>query len=125
MVITQSRSHRQETGALYKDYRKKKLHEKGNRPILTKVGKTKQKTVRTKGGGLKQKLLTVDVANVLDKKTKKLFKAKILSVVETPANRNFVRRSIMTKGVVIETDKGKARITSRPGQEGAVNAVLI
>ena len=46
-------------------------------------------------------------------------------VVENPANRHFVRRNIMTKGTVIETEKGKARITSRPGQDGTINAVLI
>ncbi|MEK6848627.1 MAG: 30S ribosomal protein S8e, partial [Nanoarchaeota archaeon] len=42
-----------------------------------------------------------------------------------PANRHFIRRNIMTKGSVIDTELGKARITSRPGQDGVVNAVLI
>ena len=31
----------------------------------------------------------------------------------------------MTKGTIIETEKGKAKITSRPGQEGSINAVLV
>jgi small subunit ribosomal protein S8e len=55
----------------------------------------------------------------------RLIKAKILMVVGNPANRHFVRRNILTKGCIIETDKGKARVLSRPGQEGVVNAVLI
>jgi len=46
-------------------------------------------------------------------------------VLENPANRHFVRRNILTKGTIIETVKGKAKITGRPGQEGMVNAVLI
>ena len=46
-------------------------------------------------------------------------------VVDNPANRNFVKRNIMTKGTVVETDKGKVRITSRPGQEGSLNGVLV
>ncbi|MEK6949175.1 MAG: 30S ribosomal protein S8e, partial [Nanoarchaeota archaeon] len=49
----------------------------------------------------------------------------IKTISGNPANRHFVRRNIMTKGAIIETEKGKARITSRPGQDGAVNAVLI
>ena len=36
-----------------------------------------------------------------------------------------VRRNILTKGAIIETDAGKAKITNRPGQEGTVNAVLV
>ena len=57
--------------------------------------------------------------------TKKTVVADVKTVVDSPANRNFVRRSIMTKGAVIETSLGKARITSRPGQEGFLNAVLV
>jgi small subunit ribosomal protein S8e len=31
----------------------------------------------------------------------------------------------MTKGAIIETEMGKAKVTSRPGQDGVVNAVLL
>lgn len=31
----------------------------------------------------------------------------------------------MNKGAIIETKIGKARITSRPGQSGTINAILI
>ena len=46
-------------------------------------------------------------------------------MVENPSNVNYVRRNIVTKGAVIETSEGRARVTSRPGQTGQVNAVLI
>ena len=59
------------------------------------------------------------------RETGKYAKAKIISVVETPANRHFVRRNIMTKGCTIQTDKGRAVVTNRPGQEGTINAVLV
>jgi small subunit ribosomal protein S8e len=36
-----------------------------------------------------------------------------------------VRRNIVTKGAIIETDAGQARVVSRPGQDGQVNAVLL
>jgi small subunit ribosomal protein S8e len=35
------------------------------------------------------------------------------------------RRAIITKGAIIETSKGNARVTSRPGQCGIINAVLL
>ena len=46
-------------------------------------------------------------------------------VVENKANKDFVRMNILTKGAIIETDLGKAKITSRPGQSGSINAILI
>jgi len=52
-------------------------------------------------------------------------RAKILSVIENKANPNLVRQNIITKGCIIETEIGKARVTSRPGQHGIINAVLI
>ena len=69
--------------------------------------------------------MTVDTINLIDPKTKKSSKIKIDKVLENPANRHFVRRNIITRGTVVETSKGKAKITSRPGQEGSINAVLI
>ena len=66
-----------------------------------------------------------NIANLLDKKTNKYNKVKILNIIGNPANRNFVRRNIITKGTVLETDAGKAVVTSRPGQEGVINTVLV
>ncbi len=124
-MIIQKRPKRKVSGGRYRKARKKRLADLGNVPTLTKVGKARIKTTRGRGGNLKQKALTADVANIYDPKTKKYSKAKILSVVDNPANRHYTRRNIMTKGTIIDTDKGKARVTSRPGQEGSVNAVLM
>ena len=125
MVLTQSRSKRQVSGGRYKAFRKKRQYEKGNLSSLTKIGKKDLKNVSARGNNVKSRLFHVDVANLLDKKSKTYSKAKIKSVVESPSNRHFVRRNIITKGTVIETEKGKAKVTSRPGQDGTVNAVLI
>jgi small subunit ribosomal protein S8e len=127
MVITQEKSRRKPSGKRYKkSYRKKKRkYEIGRAPTLTKLGPRKVDVVRTKGGGEKHKLVSAEEANIYDPKAKKHFKVKIKTILENPANRHFVRRNIMTKGCIIETEKGKARITSRPGQEGTINAVLI
>ncbi|MCH8328903.1 MAG: 30S ribosomal protein S8e [Nanoarchaeota archaeon] len=126
MAISQRRSLRKPSGGRYKQQgRKKKQYELGRQPAFTKLEKKRAKYVRTMGSNRKIRLLSADTANLFDTKTKKYEQVKIKAVIENPADRHFVRRSIMTKGTVIETDKGKARITSRPGQDGTVNAVLI
>jgi len=125
MAITQGKSKKSASGARMTSARKKRLHEHGSIPMMTKLGVKQLKTTRTAGGNMKVKTAANDFANLTDSKTKKKYKAKIESVLENSANRNFVRRNILTKGTIIKTDKGKAKITSRPGQEGTINAVLI
>jgi small subunit ribosomal protein S8e len=125
MVFDQQRSVRKETGARYKRQHAKKKAALGRNPTLTKVGEPAQKSIKTRGGNEKNRVLRTNVANVYDAKTKKYVKANIKIVVENPANRHYVRRNIITKGTVIQTDKGNARVTSRPGQDGVINAVLI
>ncbi len=125
MVVDQCRPKRKETGARYKAYRKRRQYDLGRQPSFTKVEKRRVQIVRTIGDNKKVKLLSTDIANLFDPKSKKYEKAKIKTIVENPANRHFVRRNILTKGSIVETDKGKAKITSRPGQDGSVNAVLV
>ena len=125
MARAQSRPRRKQTGARYVAYRKKKLYELGGEPAYTLLGNKRVKKVRARSAVMKLKLLSSDTANLFDPKEKKYYQAKIKTVLENPANRHFIRRNIMTKGTVIDTEKGKARITSRPGQNGIVNAVLI
>jgi len=125
MAISQSRSKRKTTGGRYRSYRKKRLHELGNLPRLTKLGERKAKLLKGKFSLVKEVLLNTNVANVYDPKNKKYSKVKIITIVDNPANRNFIRRNIMNKGAIIKTELGNAKITSRPGQEGTVNAVLI
>jgi len=126
MAISQLRSLRKPSGGRYKQQgRKKKAYELGRQPAFTKIEKRRAKIVRTKGAHVKVRVLSTDTANLFDPKAKKYEQVKIKEVVENPANRHFIRRNIITKGTVINTEKGKAKITSRPGQDGTVNAVLI
>ena len=124
-MLTKARSRRSATGKRYKRVRPKMQYDKARMPSLTAIEEKRVQVVRKRGGDLKFRLLSCDTVNLLDKKTKKFTKAKIKTVVDNPANQHYVRRNIMTKGTIIETDKGKARITSRPGQDGAINAVLV
>lgn len=125
MAITSRRPHRKSTGGLYFDRCKKRSNQTRRLPTLTKVGEIKQAVLRRLGGSRKTLLQQCNTANVYNPKEKKYVLAKIKTITENAANRHFVRRNILTKGAIIETDIGKARVTSRPGQEGTVNAVLI
>ncbi len=124
MAIIQKRSKRKATGGRYRPVPKKKAN-KGSEPTFTVVGELRQRIKRTRGGEDKITLLAAQKANIFDPKTKKYTIADIKAVVDNGANRNFIRRNIMTKGAIIETSAGKARITSRPGQENNVNAIRI
>jgi len=113
------------TGAQRNHYRKKRKYELGSLPLMTKLEKDKRILKRTKGGGIKVKAHSVEFANVLDSKTHKIKKVKILNVIANSANPHFVRRNVVTKGCVIKTELGNAKVTSRPSQHGIVNALLI
>lgn len=101
---------------------KRKKHQIGRGPTETQVGEKKFKTVDARGNSRKVRAISTDVASVsIDGE---VTSASIEDVVENPANPNYVRRNIITKGALIETSEGPARVTSRPGQDGQVNAVL-
>jgi len=125
MSILHKRSKRKSTGGRYMAKVVKRLANLGNLSRQTKIGERSVRVVRVMGANKKIYLLNSDIVNLYDNKNKKYIKTKILSVVESPANRHFVRRNILTKGAVIKTELGNAKITSRPGQEGTINAVLL
>lgn len=125
MAISQFKAERKISGGMYKSFRKKKSRELGSLPTFTKIGKRKIKKVKIRSGKKKFRLLRAEFVNVFDPKTKKCFKLKMESIIDNPANRHFIKRGIITKGTIVKTEKGNARITSRSGQEGTVNAVLV
>ena len=125
MALWQGNSRRSKTGRRIRYARSKKKFEIGREQHLTTIGKPKMKKVRTKGNNRKTKALTADVIYVIDPKTQKTAKTEIVSVVENTANIHYIRRNIINKGAIIETKLGKAKITSRPGQTGNINAVLL
>lgn len=125
MALTSHRSKRKLTGGRYQEARKKRVFELRSPAILTKLADKKVKTLRGVGGNMKQKILSANIIHVLDPKTKKYSHETIKTIVENTANRHFVRRNIMTKGAVVETAKGKVKITSRPGQVGVLQGIFV
>ena len=81
-------------------------------------------TRRVRGNNKKTAVKTIDFVNLAsgDAKVKK---TKILKVLENATNNDYQRRGIITKGAILETEAGKCRVVSKPGQNGIVNAVLV
>ena len=125
MAIWQGRSRRSYTGKLLRPHRKKRKYELGRPQVETLIGERKIRIVRVRGGNYKVKLVREMYANVYVPKEGKVLRAEIKRVVENPANPHYARRNVITKGAIIETSVGLARVTNRPSQEGLINAVLI
>jgi len=123
MAIWHGEIGRKRTGGKIKIARKKRKYELGNLPTLTRIGEEKREVEEGKGGNKKVRVLSASFVNVSIKgKSEKL---KILEIVENKANPHFVRMGIITKGAIVKTEKGLVKITSRPGQHGVVNGILI
>lgn len=125
MVQYHAKGLRKPTTGMRRPGHKKKIYERGGVWVETKLGELKQKFVRTKGGHSKAKLVAGQLINVIDPSTHKAQKAKIVEVLEHADNPNYIRRMFLTKGCVVKTEMGKVRVTSRPGQHGTLNGVLV
>lgn len=115
---------RKPSGGRKKQFRGKRAYEMGRGPIMTVVGEGRLRKRRGRGGSAKIGLLTWKFANVTDPATKKTQKVEIRRVIKNPASPDYQRRGVITKGSVIETSLGQATVVSRPGQHGAINAIL-
>ena len=119
----QGRSTRKRTGGRRRPYRNKKKYELGRLPTETQVGEVDLRVIGSRGNTRKVRALSTDAVNVSTGDG--TVPATIEGVQKNPANPNYVRRNIITKGALIDTSEGTARVTSRPGQTGQVNAVLV
>ena len=125
MALWQGKPRRSNTGRRIRYARGKRKFEIGRETHLTTIGNPTIKQIRTRGNQRKNSAKTLNIAYVVDPATKKTSKTEITTVIDNPANMNYIRRNIINKGAVIETPLGNARVTSRPGQSGVINAVLI
>ena len=105
MALWQGKSNRKPTGGRLVANQGKRKFEIGREKQFTRIGEQSLKQYRGAGGSVKVGMLSAQYANVVDKKT--------------------VQRNIMNKGATITTEIGDAIVTSRPGQDGAINAVLL
>lgn len=118
------KSKRRLSGGKISRKRKKRKHELGRETLPCKVAEgERRKEVDARGGKEKKRLQFADKVNLTDPETGETVTEEIKEVIENPANPHFARRDIVTKGAIVQTAGGKARVTSRPGQSGQLNAV--
>ncbi len=126
MGIYQGNDMKKISGGRKRPARGKRKYEMGRFPTFTTLSDRERRVKqRVRGGNIKIRLKEALYANVTDPETGESKKVRILSIESTPSNREFARRGIITKGSIIETEVGRARVTSRPGQDGVINAVLV
>jgi small subunit ribosomal protein S8e len=116
---------RKRTGGKKRPYREKRRYERGYFPTETVIGGHQTKVDRRRGGTTKTRLVKTSHVNVSDPSTGDTKRVEILRVLRNPANVDYDRRGVITKGTLLETPLGTARVTSRPGQSGDLNAVLV
>jgi small subunit ribosomal protein S8e len=113
------------TGGKRRPNRSRRAFEADDYPFEPVSGETVRSAKRTRGGTLSYGLRQAAEANVYDGSSGKTVNSKILRVTANKANREYERRGVITKGATIETELGKARVTSRPSDDGVVNAILM
>lgn len=127
MSYFQGRDNKKPTGGRFRISRKKRRYELGSPPIETSLAHEGdiRRSIRCYGGNRKVKLEEAMFVNVTDPRTNTTKKFRIIKVKDNPSNVDYARRGIITKGAIVETELGDAKITSRPGQHGVLNAILL
>jgi small subunit ribosomal protein S8e len=114
---------RKPTGGRGRPSRGRRAFERDGFAIEPLVGSGQSRPSRLRGGSTSVGVVFAEVANVSDQ-AGKTSRSKILRVKRSPANRDYERRGVITRGAVIETEAGEAEVTSKPTDDGVVNAVL-
>ena len=111
------------TGGRRHPLRSRRKYEMDRFPNEAIIGEQITITRKVRGKNVKTAIKTIDSVNLaIDSKIKRV---KIIKVLENATNNDYQRRGIISKGAILETEEGKCRVVSRPGQHGAVNAILV
>jgi len=111
------------TGGRRHPLRSRRKYEMDRFPNEAIIGKQITITRKVRGKNVKTAIKTIDSVNLaIDSKIKRV---KIIKVLENATNNDYQRRGIISKGAILETEEGKCRVVSRPGQHGTVNAILV
>ena len=111
------------TGGRRHPLRSRRKYELDRFPNEAIIGNQVTVTRKVRGKNIKSAIKTIDSVNLaIDSKIKRV---KIIKVLENATNNDYQRRGIISKGAILETEEGKCRVVSRPGQHGTVNAILV
>ncbi len=116
---------RKVSGGRRKALRSRRKYETDGYPNEPVLGKHQIVVKRVRGNNLKSVVRTVEFVNVVDPTSNKVTKMRLMRVAHNYSNKDYQRRGVVTKGAIIETEAGTARVLSRPGQDGTVNAILV
>ncbi len=116
---------RKHTGGLIKHTRSRRSDEKDTFSVDTLLGDHSVRIKSSRGGNIKVSLVSDNSVNVIDKSTNTIKKTSINRVLKNPSNRDYERRGVITRGAILDTELGKVRVLSRPGQTGIINGILI
>ena len=116
---------RKSSGGRRKALRSRRKYELDRYPDEPVLGKQQTVVKRVRGYNYKLVTKTVEFANVVDPASRKVTKIKIKRVANNPCNKDYQRRGVVTKGAIIDIEGGTARVLSRPGQDGTINAILL
>ena len=112
------------TGGRRHPLRIRRKYETDRYPNEAVTGAQETITRHVRGRNRKTALKSIDFVNLATGGAK-VKKSKIVKVLDNATNNDYKRRGIITKGAVLETEDGKCRVLSKPGQTGIVNAILI
>lgn len=118
-----TRSRQKPSGGRTRRLRKPKKYEQGGEFTATTLGETDIRRNDARGRSSKLRVKRTERVNLAH--DGEVEPVAIEAVLENPADPDYVRQDILTRGALVRTEKGTARITSRPGQDGTVNAVLV
>jgi len=111
------------TGGRRHPLRSRRKYEMDRFPNEALIGEQITITRKVRGKNVKTAIKKIDSVNLaIDSKIKRV---KIIKVLENSTNNDYKRRGIISKGAILETEEGKCRVVSRPGQHGTVNAILV
>jgi len=111
------------TGGRRHPFRSRRKYEIDRFPNEALIGEQITITRKVRGKNVKTAIKTIDSVNLaIDSKIKRV---KIIKVLENSTNNDYQRLGIISKGAILETEEGKCRVVSRPGQHGTVNAILV
>ena len=116
---------RKHTGGLIKHTRSRRSDEKDSFSVDTLLGDHSIRVKNSRGGNIKVSLVSDNSVNVIDKSNNSIKKVAITRVLKNPSNRDYERRRVITRGAILDTELGKVRVLSRPGQSGIINGILI
>ena len=112
------------TGGRRHPLRIRRKYETDRYPNEPNIGAQITITRRVRGNNNKTALKSIDFVNLATGEAK-VKKTKILKVLDNTTNNDYKRRGIITKGAILETQEGKCKVVSKPGQNGIVNAILL